>query len=153
SYWSFSGTEQRALVTVYVGDDQAAVDSARAALATTGDPNRQVIVVAATPVPTLLILLVLVDPRYQPDDVVAKMSTELLDEQRGVFGSGHLRIGESVFHSQIAAACLRVEGALSLRASLFITVRSTGPQFELEPRHAPGEGAFFYLHPQLLWIF
>ena len=42
AYWTFDQAEQRTLVTIYVGDDQAAVAAASAALTGAGDPNRPV---------------------------------------------------------------------------------------------------------------
>jgi hypothetical protein len=153
SYWSWNAQEQRALVTVYVGDDQAALDSAKSALAASSDPNRQVAVIAATPVPVLLLLLILVDPKYVPSDVAAGINSALLDSDTGLFGPAHLGIGEAVFHSQIAEACLGVEGAVSLRASLFISFGTGGEQFELFPRHDPGEGAYYQIQPGWLWVF
>ena len=50
AYWTFDEAEQRTLVTVYVGDDQAAVAAAAAALAGAEDPNRPVSVTGANPI-------------------------------------------------------------------------------------------------------
>jgi hypothetical protein len=153
SYWSWNADEQRAVVTVYVGDDQAALTSAKSALAASGDPNRQVAVVAATPVQVVLLLLILVDPKYVPSDVADSVKSGLLDAGSGLFGQGRPGIGEAVFHSQIAAACVGVEGAVSLRASLFISFGQSGGQLEYFPRHDPGEGAYYEIKPDWVLVF
>jgi len=153
AYWAWSAAEQRGLVTVYVGDDAAAVDSARAALAATSDPNRHVSVVPAAAVPTLVLLLVLVDPRFEPATVASGVRTAMLDPDLGLFGANRLRIGESVFHSQIALASLGVPGAMALRASLFVTLRPSGLAFELQARHVPGEGGYFQTQESWVWVF
>jgi hypothetical protein len=153
SYWDFSAVEQRAVVTVYVGDDQAALTSAQTALAATGDPNRHVSVVGATPIPVVLLLLILVDPKYVPSDVAESVRNELLDSDTGLFGTGRPGIGEAVFHSQISEFCLRAEGAVSLRASIFVSFANNTFKFEFNPRHDPGKGAFYELKPGWLWVF
>ena len=48
--WTFDGTAQRTVVTIYVGDDPAAAAAAAAALAGAEDPNRPVSVIAANPI-------------------------------------------------------------------------------------------------------
>jgi hypothetical protein len=153
SYWAWNAPQQRGLVTVYVGDTPAAVDSAREALAATSDPNRQVSVLPAQPVPTLLLLLVLVDARYEPSDVAGRVRAAFLDADHGLFGTGRLRIGEPVFDSQIAQASLSVPGAQALRASLLVTWRPSGLRLELEPRHSPGQDGFFQTQPSWIWVF
>lgn len=157
SYWAWSTVQQRGLVTVYVGDTPVARDSAQAALASTSDPNRPVQVLAATPVLTWLLMLVLVDPDFVSVDVANAVRTEFVDPDRGVFCVNRLRIGEAVFDSQIAEAALRVPGAISVRASLFITFFWNVDRFEFKldagPRHVPGDGAFFSTQASLIWVF
>ena len=48
SYFAFDANQQRALVTIYVGDNAAAVGAAQTALALADDPNRPVVVNPAT---------------------------------------------------------------------------------------------------------
>jgi len=153
SYWSWSGDEQRAVVAVYVGDDQAALTSAQSALAASSDPNKHVAVLAATAIPTALLLLVLVDPAYVPDDVKASVRSALLDPEDGLFATGRPGIGEAVFNSQIFQACLSVAGARSVSVFLFVSVRNGAVKLEKKSRHDPGEGAFFDLQPDLVFVF
>ncbi len=150
--WSFDAAEQRAAVKIYVGDNANAVASARAAIITTGDPHRHVVVAAATPIAVLIGLPVLVDGRFQIDDVKAAVRKAMLDDDRGVFGMRRLGIGQAVFNSEIAAACLACEGVIALRHIVFIVNGPSGFAYDLRPRHAPDEGAFYSLDPQWLII-
>ena len=151
--WSFDATEQRSAVKIYVGDDQPAVDSARAAIALSGDPHRHVVVAAATAVPIALALLVLVDDRADPAEVETLVRAALLDDLTGLFGPHHLGIGQAIFHSAISAACLACDGAQSLRGTLFLRLAGNTILFDDGPRYAPGEGAFFSLDPKYLFVF
>lgn len=139
--WSFDADEQRSAVKIHVGDDAAAADSARTAIAATADPHRHVLVVAATPVPITLSLRLVIDPLHLPPDIVAAATAALLDDDRGVFGKRRLGIGEPVFDSQIDAACLGCEGALAVHEIKF----AINQFVDATERHAPGEGAFYRL--------
>jgi hypothetical protein len=150
--WSFDAVEQRCAVKIYVGDDFNAVGSARAAIAATGDPHRHVVVAAATPMAVLIGLQVLLDGRFQVDDIKVALRAAMLDDDRGVFGTRRLGIGQAVFDSEIAAACLACEGVIALHQLFFFAQRPSGFFRDLAPRHAPGEGAFYDLDPQWLII-
>jgi hypothetical protein len=150
--WSFDAGEQRAAVKVYVGDDQSAVDSARAAIAATGDPHRHVVVSAAAPITILLGLAVIIDGRHEVDAVKEALRRAMLDDERGLFGARRLGIGEAVFDSQIAAASLGCEGVIALRNITFIVNGPSGFAYDTQPRHAPGEGAFYTIDPQWLIV-
>jgi hypothetical protein len=150
--WSYDAIEQRSAVKIYVGDDAAAVDSARAAIAATGDPHRHVVVTLATEVDVVIGLQVLFDGRYLADDIRTAVRSAMLDDDRGVFGVRRLGIGQAVFDSEIAAACLGCEGVVALRQIFFFAKGASGFFRDLAPRHAPGEGAFYRLDPQSLII-
>ncbi len=139
--WSFDADEQRSTVKIYVGDDDAAVTSARNAIKTTADPHRHVVVAAATPIPISLSLHLLVDRRYDEIDVKARVSTALLDDDTGLFGARRLGIGEAVFDSQIDAACVHVNGVVAVHG-IDVTGDSAAQRGE---RHAPAEGAYYTL--------
>jgi hypothetical protein len=146
--WSFDADEQRSAVKIYVGDDNAAVASAKAAIAATGDPHRHVVVAPATPITIVLQLRLLIDPRYQAPDLIAAATAALLDDDNGLFGARRLGVGEAVFNSQIDAVCLACEGVVAVHDIVFATYL----WIHDEERHAPPEGAFFRLAPQNLLI-
>jgi hypothetical protein len=164
SYWMWDAEQQRALVTLYVGDDASAMHAATTALALADDPNRPVIVKLATPVPVHLSLTLLIAPQYDTSAVVAGVTAALLDPQHGLLGAS-IRIGQTLYDSQIAEACLSVPGALAVHALQFsmpglspLRVQRMMPTSALHTlsfrfgfgvnaprRHAPGEGSFFHL--------
>jgi hypothetical protein len=149
SYWTWDGDQQRTLVTIYVGDDQSAVDAARTALALADDPNRLVVVKLATVIPIELYLTLLIDPQYDTARVTAGVTAALLDPQSGLFGES-LRIGQTIYDSEIYAACLSVPGALAVHdIRLYVSGSSVADATEL---HAPGEGGFFQLSSDHLHI-
>jgi hypothetical protein len=114
AYWSWNDQKQRNLVAVYVGDNSKALQSAKAALAGTEDPNRPVDVQQAVGVGTGdLILRVHVPAAADPASVIASLDTALFDDRVGLFGLQNVRIGQAFFASQIVAACMTVDGVIS----------------------------------------
>ena len=77
--WTFDGTAQRTLVTVYVGDDPAAAAAAAAALAGAEDPNRPVSVIAANPIELGLSCTLVVAAGRQVPAVVAAATAAVCD--------------------------------------------------------------------------
>jgi predicted phage baseplate assembly protein len=152
--WSFDGTEQRGAMTLYVGDTPAAAASATTAIAAAGDPHRHVVVVQATPVPVAVVLLVLVDPAYDPAIVAAAVRAAFLDPDTGLFGANRLGVGDAIFHSAMSAACINCEGALALRGTAVVAYDIAAQSIVLlpGPRFDPGEGAFFNLDPNWLFV-
>jgi hypothetical protein len=136
SYWAWNPDQQRALVAIYVGDDANAVKAAQTAIALADDPNRPVVVKLATPVPAALTMTLLIDPKYDSTVVTAGVRSALIDPLSGLFGTS-LRIGQTLYDSQIYKACLSVAGAVAVH----------GLQFEPDgaERHFPGESGFFQL--------
>jgi len=141
--WTWNDALQRTLVTVYVGDDSGAATSAGKVLAAAGDPNRPVLVVQATQVAVALIITLLVTPGMDPAIIKAGVVTALTDTEAGLFGSGNLAIGQTLFDSQIEAAVLGVPGAVAVMAQTFVANGVT----DAAPLHNPGEGGFYTLNP------
>jgi Baseplate J-like protein len=145
--WSWDNVRQRTAVTVYVGDDAGAVASVSSVLRAAGDPNRPVSVTLASPIPVLLLLAILVTPGMDADTIRAGVKSALTDAESGLFAPARLRIGQPVFDSQIEAACLSVEGAVAVIASLFWI-----GHIDPGPLHVPTEGAYYALTPDTVFI-
>ena len=173
AYWSFDFLQQRTTVTVYVGDDDGAVNAATVAMQGDADPNRPVVVKLATAVPVHISFAIAIDPRYVAATVIASVQQALLDPQNGLFGSERIAIGEVIYASEIYEACLSVPGTISvhnlnvrttsflpLGLSFFfptsISLGSLASIIELlfgtPYRFDPGEGAYFSLESNALTI-
>jgi hypothetical protein len=165
--WGFDSVRQRTLVTVYVGNDSAAVAAAQTALRADSDPNRPLEVMLAQAVPVRLSFTLLVDPKYIIADVQTAVTTALLDPDIGLFGTNRIGIGEVIYVSRIYQTCLSVPGVFAMEG-LMITAGflSTFPirffiprlvqfgpfginfpisRFERPFRLDPGEGGYFSL--------
>ena len=139
--WAWNNVRQRALVTVYVGDDAAAATSARAVLAAAGDPNRPVIVVQATPMTVTLSLTLIIKPGWDSDSIKTQVTAALADPETGLFSADTLPIGQPVFDSQIEQAVLGVAGTIATAAAAFTANGANDPG----PLHNPGEGGYYAL--------
>jgi hypothetical protein len=113
AYWTFDRTEQRTLVTVYVGDDQAAAAAASAALAGSEDPNRPVSVRVATPITLWLSCTLVVAANRQVPAVVSAATAALCDPSGGLFSPARMGIGQRLYRSAIDAA-LMVPGVVAV---------------------------------------
>lgn len=148
AYWTFNGTQQRTLVTVYVGDDDAAVAAATAALAGSDDPNRPVSVLAATPVELGLSCTLVVAADRQVTDVVAAATAAIA----AMFSPSRMGIGQRLYRSAVDAA-LSVPGVVAvhdLAVTRPITLLGFGffgfhLELALNEIFDPGEGSFFDL--------
>ena len=143
--WSFNAAEQRAMLRLYVGDDAAAVTSARAAVTGVGERDN-VPVIAATRIDVAASLVLVIDPDYTPDTVIDAVRAALLD----VFDAKHARIGRPLYRSAINAACLGVAGTIAvrdftLRTNPAPTARTLGPRVYTGFRFHPGDDGFFVL--------
>jgi hypothetical protein len=145
--WTWDPTQQRTLVTVYVGDDANAVTAAQTALAGAIDPNRPVVVTQAIPIRTSLTLTLLIDPAYVRETVLAAATAALLDPNTGLLGANVIGIEQLIYVSQIYQACLSVPGALAVRNLQFFADMGAGPQLQSGFRFDPGPGGFFQLSP------
>jgi hypothetical protein len=117
----FDPTQQRPVVTLWVGDDATAVTAARTAIAAISDPNRPISINPANQVQISLSLTYVRDPRYLDAPVRAALQTALVDPTAGLFGASVVQIGQAFYDSQIYAACLAVPGVQAVH-SLIVTV-------------------------------
>ena len=138
--WAFNPAEQRPVITVYVGDTQAAAGLARTALAASGDPNRPVTVTAASPIRLQLGCTLIVAADRPPAAVAAAATAALLDPDIGLFSPAGLAIGQVLYRSQLDAV-LSVPGVLAV-TGLRVTVpggpgllQNAGPAVILRPGH------------------
>lgn len=153
-YWTFDGAQQRTLVTVYVGDDDAAVAAASSALAGSDDPNRPVSVLAATPVELGLSCTLVVSADRQVADVVAAATAAVANTGDGLFSPSRMGIGQRLYRSAIDAA-LSVPGVVAVHDLVVVRpIFLFGFEFEgfhidlaLDEIFDPGEGAFFDVQP------
>lgn len=136
--WAFNPAEQRPVITVYVGDTQAAAGLARTALAASGDPNRPVTVTAASPIRLQLGCTLIVAAGQPPAAVAAAATAALLDPDSGLFSPAGLAIGQVLYRSQLDAV-LSVPGVLAV-TGLRVTVpggpgllQNAGPPVILRP--------------------
>ncbi|GAA1954747.1 hypothetical protein GCM10009776_15890 [Microbacterium deminutum] len=146
--WGFDSVEQRPAVRVYVGDDAAAVDSARSALRAQADPNRPLIVLPAVKVPAALRVVLTVDPRFVIAPVVDAAREAVLRE---LFSPGALALGEMLYRSEIERVLTDVPGVLASRQLRFYWIRA-GLHISAGPRFHPGDGGFFAVLPQLVLL-
>jgi hypothetical protein len=146
--WAFDAQEQRPTVSVYVGDDPAAVDSARAALRAQADPHRPLRVLAAVKVPAALRVVLSIDRQYVIEPVVEEARAAVLD---GLFAPGVLALGEPLYRSELERVLTDVPGVVASRQLRFYWIRG-GLHISAGPRFDPGDGGFFHMLPQLLLL-
>jgi hypothetical protein len=135
------------LVTIYVGDNPAAVGAAQTALALADDPNRPVVVKPAAAVAIQLHLTVLVDPKYDLPTVAAGVTSALTDPEGGLLGAS-IGIGQTIYDSEIYQSCIGVPGAVAVHALAFVI----GGIVDTNEMHSPGVGKFFQLTGDQLFI-
>jgi hypothetical protein len=135
----FDPLSQRPVVTLWIAGDANAPAAASAALAGTAMPNQGLRVITATPVEATLSLTYVRDPRYADTAVQAGLVAALLDPNTGLLGTSVIGIGQSIYQSQIAAACLAVPGVTAIQ-----NVVMTPPGLSLR-RYSPGAGSYFSL--------
>jgi predicted phage baseplate assembly protein len=145
AYWSFDTARQRTGVVVYVGDTPGAATAARRALAGAADPNRPVQVLQAVPIRIQLGVSIRGDARFAAEPVRTAVRAALQDPDSGLFGFNRVRIGQTVFRSEIYDACLRVPGVLAVHDLVFARQLAQGFINETGARHFPGEGSFYQL--------
>ncbi|MCW3097922.1 MAG: hypothetical protein JWL77_3540 [Chthonomonadaceae bacterium] len=114
AYWAWDDDEQQRLVKVYVGDDPAAVDSARRVLQAVSDAIRPTPVLPAVPFALSLRLQLRVSPEYRPSDVIARVRIALLDKDFGLFSPLRMPIGYLLYRSHLLAACQSVPGIVGV---------------------------------------
>ena len=114
AYFTWDDVQQRNMVKIYVGDDQNAVDNANLALAGADDPNRPLSVTLANPVDITVSFTLVIDPSYVASNVVAAATTAITDPDAGLLGANAVQIGQSLYQSQVFAACLAVPGVIAV---------------------------------------
>ena len=130
---------RRAPVTVYVDGNQAAVTAAAAALAEAGDPNRRVVVTAATAIELSLSAGLAVSAGQDASAVQAAATAAVSAAADGLFSSARMGIGQPLYRSAIDAA-LMVPGVAAVQA-----LEVTGAGYVLGEVLDPGAGAYFDL--------
>jgi len=156
SHFAWNAEEQRAGVSLYVGDTAAAVDSARNALRSSADPNRSVSVIAAARVRAALFLALRVEPGRVLEEMMASVRAALADPEAGLFGSRRTRIGESFYFSQLSEACLNVAGVRSVTYALFLLERPdpvTGIVWGVPPRVNASPHEYLAVEPEWVFLF
>jgi hypothetical protein len=148
AYFSWDPTQQRMLTKVYVGDDQNAVTTADNALAGACDPNRPLSVIPAVGVAISITLTLVIDPTYVTANVVSGATAALIDPNAGLLGTNVIRIGQTIYSSQIYKACLSVAGAIAVHDLQVTGIPVSGSDFQLNPT----EGGFLELTSQTLHI-
>ena len=150
--WTFDQAAQRTLVTVYVGDDPAAVTAASAAFAGAEDPNRPVSVAAANPIDLSLSCTLVVAADRQVPAVLAAATAAISGSPGGLFSPASMGIGQRLYRSAVDAA-LMVPGVVAVH-DLVVTwpVAFRAPLIgsrlmRLNEVFDPGEGSFFDLPP------
>jgi predicted phage baseplate assembly protein len=147
--WAWNPANQRGAVTIYLADTGTTLADVTKAFAQAGDPNRPVFVVPATKISVFLGIEMLIAPNADGPTVQNGVIAALTDPSSGLFSAQKLGIGQSVFDSQIAAACQGVPGFVAIAAMLFYR-QDAG--IEASHLHIPPEGAYFELDPSDLYL-
>jgi hypothetical protein len=142
AYWTFDGAAQRTLVTVYVDGGPAAVASANTALADTEDPNRRIVVAAASAIELSLSGRLVIAPGQQGSAVVAAAQAAV----SGLFSPSRMGIGQRLYRSAVDAA-LMVPGVTAVHQ-----LEVTGAAHVLGEVLDPGAGSYFDLAPDQIDI-
>ncbi len=152
AYWTWDAGEGRSLVVIYVGDDSSAVTAATTSLRNAADPNRPVLIKQAIAIAIRLNLSLKIEQTYAPKPILAAVRTALLDADTGLFGINAVRIGQSIYQSQICAACLQVPGVMAVHGLMFLKSSDSGFVLDTSYRHDPGEGKFYQLSTENLML-
>jgi hypothetical protein len=155
AYYAWHALDQRATVTLYVGDTAAALTAVRGALAVAADPNRPVTILPATAVTLTVTLGLRVLPGRLVDDVVAAVRHALADPDVGLLGERRTRIGDGLFFSELYDACVLVPGVRSLSGAMVVLSRPdprTSSTLGRPPRLSVASGEFLVLRPQDLFV-
>jgi hypothetical protein len=139
-------------VSLFVGDDAAAVVATRLALAKSADPNRPVAVALASKVRIRLSLTVRVEPDRQPATVIDAVRAAITDPDVGLLGSAAVRIGGRLYESELDDGCVDVPGVRAIRNVAFEADHGSGFMTESGRWHDPGVGAYFALDPAQLTL-
>jgi hypothetical protein len=146
AYWGFDATRQRTVITLYVGDDAAAVQAANTALLGADDPNRPISVLPAISHAVTLSATIVVSPDRVAADVVAAAFAALSDPVAGPFSPAQRGVGKRLYRSEVDAALI-VPGVVAAR-DLVVRWRAGLAIRVLDEVLDPGESGYFVLDPQ-----
>jgi hypothetical protein len=131
--YAFDPASQRPAVVLWVAGDANATASAAAAVAGTEMPGQRVIFQTAVGVTSILSLTYVRDPRIADSTAQAGLMTALADPSAGLFAAANVGIGQPIYQSQIAAACLAVPGVVAIQN---VDLAADRDQFISERRYA-----------------
>ncbi len=113
--WAWDPPRQRAVVKLwYVSDEGDIARPLRNFLVAQADPNVPIVVSPALAITTRVVLDMVADPAYDPDDVEAALIGALTDPDRGLFSHRNVPIGGTIFRSEVFAAALSVAGVAAI---------------------------------------
>jgi hypothetical protein len=158
--YAFDPASQRPAVVLWIAGDSNATAAAAASIAGTEMPGQRVIFETAAGVTSILSLTYLRDTRYADSAVQSGLVSALADPQTGLFAPTNVGIGQPVYQSQIAAACLAVPGVVAIQNVNLVADPDQAvlqPRFRFILRHyqpvkplgcsgqvySPGAGAYF----------
>jgi predicted phage baseplate assembly protein len=156
----FDTAAQRPMVTLWIAGDSGARQAVEKTLAGVAMPNQGFNLKLAKPSEVTLSLYYVLDPTMDDATVLAGLTAALVDPDQGLFGINVIGINQSVYDSQIEAACLRIPGVLAIH-QLQLSIQDP-PRLRFgfrlpkkrEPsqlakctghRHDPGAGYYFLL--------
>jgi predicted phage baseplate assembly protein len=139
--WVFDPGRQRTLVSLWVGDDEAAVSAARAALIGAEDPNRPIVVIPAIGIELALSCQLVVAADQEVAPVVALATSAVGNGAGGLFSPTRMGIGQRLYRSAVTAA-LSVPGVVAVH-----DLQITGTPTPFGEFADPGSGTFFDLPP------
>ena len=113
--YAFDAASQRPAVVLWIAGDDNATASAQAAIAGTEMPGQRVIFETAVGINSILSLTYVRDPRYADSAVRTGLMSALADPASGLFAPTRVGIGQPIYQSQVAAACLAVPGVLAIQ--------------------------------------
>ncbi len=158
--YAFDPQSQRPAVVLWIAGDANASTAAAAALAGTQMPNQRLMIDTAVPLVSVLALTYMRDPRYADDAVRTALVAALADPATGLFAPARVGIGQPIYQSQIAQACLATPGVTAIQNVSLTPVPSGASRaplrrliYRLIPRggcegcsgqcFSPGPGAYF----------
>jgi predicted phage baseplate assembly protein len=118
--WAWDGTMQRAVVAIrFISDGGSIAADLRRFLLGQSDPNTPLAVSEAVALESSLTVDLIVDSRFQSDDVEQAVATALTEPEKGLLALENIPIGLPLFRSAILEQVLAVAGVVSVRALRF----------------------------------
>jgi predicted phage baseplate assembly protein len=118
--WAWDGTMQRAVVAIrFISDGGSIAIDLRRFLLGQSDPNTPLAVSEAVALESSLTVDLIVDSRFQPDDVEQAVAIALTEPEKGLLALENIPIGLPLFRSAILEQVHAVAGVVSVRALRF----------------------------------